>query len=179
MANHLSRSAKKTVMTENFTDTTMVLDDEPPGSEGIRLATGEEQRTSQSSSRRNEVYGPNPQGSSHADVPGNKTRVRSCVRGKSKIGTWNVRSMYQGKLDIVKREMTRTGIELLRVSKLRWVGRGHFKSEDHTVIYSGHETSKTTGVAVICGKEMAKAVIGYNPISDRILTGAHTRKHFQ
>ena len=51
--------------------------------------------------------------------------------------------MYQGKLDIVKREMTRTGIDLLGVSELRWVGRGHFKSADHTVIYLGHKTIKT------------------------------------
>ena len=47
------------------------------------------------------------------------------------IGTWNVRSVNQGKLEVVKQEMERVNINILGISKLKWTGMGEFNSDDH------------------------------------------------
>ena len=47
-----------------------------------------------------------------------------------RIGTWNVRSMNQGKLEVVKQEMARVNINILGISELRWTGMGEFNSDD-------------------------------------------------
>ena len=54
---------------------------------------------------------------------------------KSSIGTWNVRSMNQGKLEVVKQVMTRVNIDILEISELRWTGMGEFNSDDHYIYY--------------------------------------------
>ena len=77
--------------------------------------------------------------------------------------------MYQGKLDIVKAEMSRIGIEVLGISELKWTGLGHFNTGDYHIYYSGHASHKANGVAFICNKSSNKAVLGYNPINDRII----------
>ena len=79
-----------------------MLEDEPLRSEGIQHATEEERRTS--SSRASEVVGPKPKGHSAADTPGTERKVQ-CCKEKYCIGTWNVRSMNLGKMDVVKQEM--------------------------------------------------------------------------
>ena len=53
------------------------------------------------------------------------------------IGTWNVRSMNQGKLEVVKQEMARLNINILEISELRWTGMGEFNSDDHYFYYCG------------------------------------------
>ena len=55
------------------------------------------------------------------------------------IGTWNVRSMNQGKLDMVKQEMARVKINILGISDLDCIGMGDFNSDDHYVYYCGKE----------------------------------------
>ena len=55
------------------------------------------------------------------------------LREKTRIGTWNVRSMNQEKLVIVKREMEMTDVNLLGVSEVKWTVMGHFKSDNHEV----------------------------------------------
>ena len=50
------------------------------------------------------------------------------------IGTWNVRSMNQGKLEVVKQEMARVNIDILGISKIRWTGMGEFNSDDHDLL---------------------------------------------
>ena len=55
------------------------------------------------------------------------------------IGTWNVRSMNQGKLEVVKQEMARVNINNLGISELRWTGMGQFNSVDHYIYYHGQE----------------------------------------
>ncbi len=87
-----------------------------------------------------------------------------------KIGTWNVRTMNEGKLDIVKREMGRTGVEVLGISELKWTKMGHIQSDDHKVFFCGHERIRRNGVAIICDKATAGSVIGYNPVSDRLMS---------
>jgi exonuclease III len=155
--------------TSNKYKDVMGLEDETPGSESSQLATGEEQRQRLNQTRTNEVPRPKPTGSLDTDVTGNEKRSTSFVE-KQKIGTWNVRSMYEGKLEVVTREMRRKGTQLLGISEMRWAGKGHFQFEDHKVFYSGHERSKANGVAFICNKNVAAAVLGYNPISDRVIT---------
>ncbi|KAF7237537.1 Chromodomain-helicase-DNA-binding protein 1-like [Varanus komodoensis] len=105
-------------------------EDEPLRSEGVQCATGKEQRASTSSDRKNEATGSMPKGHSVADVTGGERRVRRC-KDLYSIGTWNVRSMNQGKLDVIKHEMTRLSIDILGISELKWTGMGEFKSDDH------------------------------------------------
>ena len=95
----------------------MMLEDEPLRSEGIQHATEEERRTSTSNLRANEVVGPKPKGCSAVDVPGSERKVQ-CCKEKYCIGTWNVRSMNLGKLDVVKQEMARINTDILGVSEL-------------------------------------------------------------
>ena len=68
------------------------------------------------------------------------------------IGTWNVRSMNQGKLDVVKQEMARVNIDTLGISELKWIGMGKFNSEDHYIYYCGQESLRRNGVALIVNK---------------------------
>ena len=96
----------------------MMLEDEPLRSESIQNATEEEQRRSTSSSKANEVVGPKPKGRSAADVCGSERKVQ-CCKEKYCIGTWNVRSMYLGKLDVIKEEMARINIDIMGVSELK------------------------------------------------------------
>ena len=62
------------------------------------------------------------------------------------IGTWNVRSMNQGKLEVVKQEMTRVNIDILGISDLKWTGMGEFNSDDHYIYYCGQEYLRRNGV---------------------------------
>ena len=61
------------------------------------------------------------------------------------MGTWNVRSMNQGKLEVVKQEMARVNIDVSGISKLKWTGMGGFNSDDHYVYYCGHESHRKNG----------------------------------
>ena len=56
------------------------------------------------------------------------------------IGTWNVRSMNQGKLDVVRQEMARVNVDILGISELKWTGMGEFNSDDHHIYYCGHKS---------------------------------------
>ena len=67
-------------------------------------------------------------------VSGGKSKVGYC-REQYCIGTWNVRSMNQGKLDVVKWEMARVNISILRISELKWTRMGEFNSDDHYIYY--------------------------------------------
>ena len=61
--------------------------------------------------------------------------------------------MNQGKLEVVKQEMARVIINILGISELRWTGMGDFNSEDHYIHYSGQESLRRNGVAIIAKKE--------------------------
>ena len=60
--------------------------------------------------------------------------------------------MNQGKLEVVKQEMTRVNIDILIISKLRWTGMGEFNSDDHSTYYCGQESLRRNGVAIIVNK---------------------------
>ena len=70
------------------------------------------------------------------------------------IGTWNVRSMNQGKLEVVKQKMTRMNINILGISKLRWTGMGEFDSDDHYISYCGEESLRRNGTVIIINKRV-------------------------
>ena len=85
------------------------------------------------------------------DVTGDGGKVRY-YKEQYCIGTWNVRSMNQGKLEVVKQEMARVNVDILGISKLKWTGMGEFNSDDHYIYYSGQEFLRRNGVAIIVNK---------------------------
>ena len=76
------------------------------------------------------------------------------------MGTWNGRSMNQGKLEVVKQEMARVNIDILGISELKWTGMGEFNSDDHYIYYCGQESLRRNGVAIIVNKRVYYAVLG-------------------
>ena len=69
------------------------------------------------------------------------------------IGTWNVRSMNQGKLEVVKQEMARVNVDILGISELKWTGMCEFNSDDHYIYYCGQESLRRNGVTIMVKKE--------------------------
>ena len=84
------------------------------------------------------------------DVTGDRSKIQ-CYKEQYCIGTWNVRSMNQGKLEVVKLEMARVNINILGISELKWTGMGEFNSYDH-YIYCGQESLRRNGLALIVNK---------------------------
>ena len=82
------------------------------------------------------------------DVTGDKSEVQ-CYKEQYCIGTWNVRFMNQGKLEVVKQKMTRVHISILGISELKWAGMGEFNSDDHYIYYCGQESLRRNRVAKI------------------------------
>ena len=66
------------------------------------------------------------------DVTGDRSEAQ-CCKEQYCIGTWNVRSMNQGKLEVVKQEMARVNVDILGISELKWTGMGEFNSDDHYI----------------------------------------------
>ena len=87
------------------------------------------------------------------DEPYGKSKVQ-CCKEQYCIGTWNARSMNQGKLDVVKQEMARMNIDLLGISELKWTGMGEFNSDDYYIHYCGQESLRRNGVALIVNKSL-------------------------
>ena len=73
------------------------------------------------------------------DVTGYRSKVR-CYKEQYCIGTWNVRSMNQGKLEVVKQEMARVNVDILGISELKWTGMGEFNSDEHCIYYCRQES---------------------------------------
>ena len=72
------------------------------------------------------------------DISGDESKIRKC-KEQYGIGTWNVRYVNQGELDVVKQDMTRVKINILGISELKWMGMGEFNSDDHYIYYCGQE----------------------------------------
>ena len=87
------------------------------------------------------------------DVTGDRSKVR-CYTEQYCIGTCNVRSMNQGKLEVVKQEMARVNIDILGISELKWTGMGEFNSDDHYIYYCGQESLGRNGVAIMVNKRV-------------------------
>ena len=93
------------------------------------------------------------------DVTGDGSKVQ-CCREQYRIGTWNVRSMNQGILEVVKQEMARVNVDILGISELKWTGMGEFNSDDHYIYYCGQEFHRRNGVAIMVNKRVRNAVLG-------------------
>ena len=104
------------------------------------------------------------------DVIGDGNKVQ-CHKSNM---AWNVRSMNQGKLEVVKQEMARVNINNLGISELKWTGMGEFNSDDLYIYYCGQESLRRNGVAIIVNKRVQNAVLVYNIKNDRMIS-----VHFQ
>ena len=112
----------------------MTPEDESPRLEGVQYATAEEQRAITNSSRQNEAAGTKWKRHSGVDVSGDESKFQ-CYEEQYYIGTWNVRSMNQGKLNVVKQEMVRLNINILGISELKQTGMGGFNLDDPYIYY--------------------------------------------
>ena len=82
------------------------------------------------------------------DMTGDRSKVR-CCKEQYCTGTWNVRSMNQGKLEVVKQEMARVNVDIPGISELKWTGMGELYSDDHYIYYSGQESLRRNGVVEV------------------------------
>ena len=114
-----------------------------------QYATGEEWRNN---SRKNEETEPKQKQHPVVDVTGDESKIQ-CCKEQYCIGTWNVRSMNQGKLEVVKQEMARVNVNILGISELKWTGMGNFNSDDHYIYYYGQESLRRNGVAIKVNEE--------------------------
>ena len=112
------------------------LKDELPRSVGAQYATGDQWRNN---SRKNEGTEPKQKQYPVVDVTGDRSKVQ-CYKEQYCIGTWNVRSMNQGKLEVVKQEMATVNVDILGIGELKWTGIGEFNSYDHYIYYCGQES---------------------------------------
>ena len=103
------------------------------------------------------------------DVTGDRSKSR-CCKEQYCIGTWNARSINQGKLEVVKQEMARVNINILGISKPKWTGMGEFNSDDHYIYYCGQESRRRNGVAIMVNKRVRNAVLGCNLKNDRMIS---------
>ena len=87
------------------------------------------------------------------DVSGDESKIR-CCKEQYCIGTWNVRSMNESKLEVVKQEMARVSIDILGISELKWTEMGELNSDDHFIYYSGQESHKRNGVVLIINRRV-------------------------
>ena len=87
------------------------------------------------------------------DVTGDIIKVQ-CCKEQYCIGTWNVRSMNQGKLEVVKQEMSRANVDILGISKQKRTGMGEFNSDDHYINYYRQESLRRNGVAIMVNKRV-------------------------
>ena len=126
------------------------LEDELPRSVGAQHTSGDQWRNN---SRKNEEMEPKQHHHPAVDVTGDGSKVR-CCKEQYGIGTWNVRSMNQGKLEVVKQEMARVNTDILGISKLKWTGMGEFNSDDHYIYYRGQESLRRNGVAITVDKRV-------------------------
>ena len=103
------------------------------------------------------------------DVTSDRSKVQFC-KEQYCIGTWNVRSMNQDKLEVVKQEMARVNVNILGISELKWTGMGEFNSDDHYINYCGQESLRRNGVAIMVNRRVRNAVIRCDLKNDRMIS---------
>jgi len=83
---------------------------------------------------------------------------------------FSVRSMDQGKLEVVKQEMARMKFNILGISKLKWTEVGEFNSDNHYIYYCGQESRRRNGIAIMVNKRVQNVVLGCNLKNDRMIS---------
>ena len=147
-----------------------ILKEKLPRLVGAQYATGDQWRNN---SRKNEGMEPKQKQYPVVDVTGDRSKVW-CCKEQYCIGTWNVRSTNQGKLEVIKQEMTRVNVDILGISQIKWTWMGEFNSDDHYIYYYGQESLRRNGVSIIVKKRVRKAVLGCSLKNDRMIS-----VHFQ
>ena len=132
--------------------------EELPRSLGAQYATGDQWRNN---SRKSEGMEPKQKQYPVVDVTGDRSKVQ-CCKEQYCIGIRNVRSMNQGKLEVVKQEMARVNFYILAISQLKWTGMGEFNSKDHYIYYCEQESLRRNRAAIIVNKRVQNAVLGCN-----------------
>ena len=150
------------------------LKEELPRSVDSQYATGSQWRNN---SRKNEETEPKQKQHPAVDVTGDRSKVR-CCKEQYCIGTWNVRSMSQGKLEVVKEGMARVNVDILGIRKLKWTVMGEFNSDDHYIYYCGQESLRRNGVAIMVNRRVWNAVLGCNLKKDRMISVRFQGKPF-
>ena len=110
----------------------------------------------------------------------NTTQLWTVMEVKSdavKSKTRNVRSMNQGKLEVVKQEVARVNINILAISELKCTGMGEFNSDDHYIYYCGQESLRRIGVTIIVNKRVRNAVLGCNLKNNRMIPFLSKENH--
>ena len=151
-----------------------MLKDELPRVVGAQYATGDQWRNN---SRNNEETEPKQNQHPVLDETGDGNQVQGC-KEQYCIGTWNVRSMNQGKLEVVKQEMARVKVDILGISKLKWTGLSEFNPGNHYIHYCGQESLRRNGVAIIVNERVQNAELGCNLKSDRMISVCFQGKLF-
>ena len=82
---------------------------------------------------------------------------------------WNVRSMNQGKLEVVKQEMARVNVNILGISEQKWTRISEVISDDHSIYYCGRESLRRNGIAIMVNKRVQNAVFDCNLKNDRMI----------
>ena len=127
-----------------------ILKDELPRFVGAQYATGDQWRNN---SRENEEEEAKQKQYPVVDVTGDGSKVR-CCKEQYYMGSWTVRSMNQGILEVIKQEMARVKIDILGISELKWTGMDEFDSHDHYIYYRGQESLRRNGVAIIVNQRV-------------------------
>ena len=115
-----------------------------------QYATGDQWRNK---SRKNEGMEPKQKQYPVVDVTDDRSKVQ-CCKEKYCIETWNVRSMNQGKLEVVKQEMARVNVDILEISELKWTRMDEFNSDNHCIYYCGQESLRRNEVAIRVNKRV-------------------------
>ena len=131
------------------------LKNELSRSVGIQYATGDQWRNNPTNNKEME-----PKQKQHpvVEVTGDGSKVQ-CWKEQYCIGTWNVRLINQGKLEMVKQEMARVNTDILGIRELKWTGMGEINSDDHYIYYCGQESLRRNGVAIIANKRVRNSVL--------------------
>ena len=148
----------------------MTLKDELSRLVGVQYATGDQWRNN---CKKNEEMEPKQKQYPLVDVTGDGSKVQY-YKEQYCIGTWNIRSMNQGKLEVIKLDMVRVNVNILAISELKWTGMGEFKSDDHYIYYCGQESLRRNRVAIIVNERVRNAVLGCSLKNDRMIS-----VHFQ
>ena len=141
---------------------------------GAQYATGDQWRNN---SKKNEGMEPKQKQHPVVDVTGDRSKVQ-CYKEQYCIGTWNVRSMNQGKLEVVKQEMARVNADILGISELKWTGVEEFNSDDHHLYYCRQESLRRNGVATMVSKTVWNAVLGCSLKNNRMISVGFQGKPF-
>ena len=128
----------------------MTLKDELPRSVGSQYDTEDQWRNN---TIKNEETEPKQKQHPVVDVTGDGSKVR-CCKEQYCIGTWNVKSINQGKLEEVQQEMARVNVNILGISEIKWIGMGEFNSDNHYVYYCVQESLRRNGVAIIVNRRV-------------------------